>query len=351
MKTFILTFLFLVLICSCNDRGHKSPQGDSAETTEISTQPLSQVGKDFMVDDQHSYVGFKIKYFGFSPVRGRFNKFNGTLFYDTSDVSSLSVSVFIDVKSINTGNEKRDQDLISESSWFNADKHQYLSFQSKKGREQADGSFILDGILVINGVSKNVSVDFDKPTVLSTDWAGNEQVDFSGKLTINRQDFNVYGGDFWSSVMENGLTQLSDEVEIELDIHTRRPNYITRYEDSDSTDIRRIILDFIKSDRGDKAIEFVDSLHRIEKLSSGMLSTIGYTLNAWKMYPSALNIFQKRMALFPNKPSSLNQIGITNMYMKNFFEAEQKFKQSLTKDSTDSRAEEYLRLLAGLDLK
>jgi hypothetical protein len=32
------------------------------------------------VDDQHSYIGFRIKYFGSSNVRGRFDKFLKALF-------------------------------------------------------------------------------------------------------------------------------------------------------------------------------------------------------------------------------------------------------------------------------
>ena len=92
----------------------------------------SMIGQDFYIDPQHSYVGFKIKYFGFSPVRGRFNDFDATAFYDGESPISLSVSMSIDVATINTGNERRDQDLTSEETWFDLPSFPRIEFQSQK---------------------------------------------------------------------------------------------------------------------------------------------------------------------------------------------------------------------------
>ena len=98
-------------IISCQNKGNdKIPatgQKEEGITTQSDFNYSSLIGKDFLLDDQHSYIGFKIKYFGYSPVRGRFNDFDGTLFYDPGNTGNLSVSVFIDVASINTGNERR----------------------------------------------------------------------------------------------------------------------------------------------------------------------------------------------------------------------------------------------------
>lgn len=344
MKYFTLTLLLLLAACSSKESAPKEaiPQAPAAHTI---VDPKSFVGKDYLIDDQHSYIGFKIKYFGNSPVRGRFDAFDGTMFYDKNDMGSLSVSMFIDVNSINTGNERRDNDLISEGSWFDAANHPTITFQSKQVNAKSDRSFDLVGDLTMKGVTKEVVVPFSAPTAITRDWAGNEQVDFSGKLTLNRQDFGVYGGDFWSSVMENGLTQLSDEVEIEMDIHTRRPDYQARYEAADSADINKMVLDQIKSNGLEAGLKAIDSLRVAEKLTSGKLSSIGYTLNAWKMHEDALQIFKLRALYYPERVSTWNQKGITHMLLGDLAEAEESFKTLLAIDSVDSRAFEYLRLM------
>ncbi len=340
---FILLF---VLLLSC--QSEEQATASSVETPAANSSAIDladYVGGDYLIDDQHSYLGFKIKYFGFSPVRGRFDEFDGTLFYDPDHLDQLSVSIFVDATSINTGNERRDSDLQKEGSWFHAARFPVLSFVSKEVLPQEDGDFALIGDLTIKGVTLPDTFHFDAPTPLSKDWAANDQVDFSGRTTINRQDFGVFGGDFWSSVMENGLTQLSDEVEIELDMHCRRPDYPARYKDTDSLDIGRAILDQIRAEGLEAGLVAIDSIYQADQLSAGKLSTIGYTLNAWGQHEEARSIFEKRRALFPDLRSTWNQLGITALLLNDQASAQQLFEQAWAADSTDSRAHAYLQLL------
>ncbi len=233
----------MVGFTSCKNQEHTTQTSEETKLTDKSHFDYeSFIGNDFHIDDQHSYIGFKIKYFGFSPVRGRFNEFNGTLFYDPLDLTVLRVSVFIDVGSINTGNKRRDNDLRSEGTWFDTNKFPNIIFSSSEVIPKSNGAFDLIGYLTIKGITKVDTISFDKPTDLSKDWAGNNQVDFSGKIIINRQDYEVFGGEFWSAIMENGITQLSDKVEIELDIHTRKFDYQERYDSADSSDLVKLIL-------------------------------------------------------------------------------------------------------------
>ena len=346
----IFFLLLLILLCSCGQTGAElrdQPKLPSLSTPSL--DPASFIGNDYLMDAQHSYIGFKIKYFGFSPVRGRFDAFDGTLLYDPSDLSSLSVTVFLDVNSINTGDETRDEDLKREGTWFDAKTFPVIRFQSTEVLPTSEGGFDLIGDLTIKGITQSDTIAFEAPTQLSKDWAGNDQVDFSGRMMINRQDFEVFGGDFWSSVMENGLTQLSDEVEIELDIHARKADYQIRYEDADSTDLRKIVLDQIKAKGVERGVPLLDSLFQEEELSSGKLSTIGYTLNAWKMHKEASMVFQKRAEYYPEKISSQNQLGITNLFLNKLDIAKDYFQSALDMDSTDSRAHEYARLIQRMD--
>ncbi|MDG2450031.1 MAG: YceI family protein, partial [Saprospiraceae bacterium] len=343
MKNFVLVIMLTVLV-SFNNKDQHRPQVNENLEEENQFDRSSFIGQDYILDDQHSYIGFRIKYFGFSPVRGRFNDFNGTLFYSPSSIVNLSVTVAIDVNSINTGNERRDDDLKREGTWFDATTFPKILFKSKEVVAKSDDEFDLKGILIIKGMSKEVTISFERPTDLSKDWAGNDQVDFSGKLIINRQDFEIFGSDFWNSVMENGLTQLSDEVEIELDIHCRKADYQFRYDRADSADVRKTRLDMIKEQGIELGLENIDGLFKDDKLSSGILSTIGHTLNTWKMHDEAAHVFIKRKEYYPEKSTSWNQLGITELYKNDLSQAQINFESMLYEDSNNTQALEYIKL-------
>jgi len=346
MKNSFAPLLIILLLFSCQEQ--KEEKTDSPQKV-VDTQELSPAefffGKDYNIDPSHSYIGFKIKYFGFSPVRGRFDDFNANVFYNENNINDLSISLNISSLSINTGNKHRDDDLTSEESWFDAPNFPNISFKSKEIMPKADGSFDLIGEITLKGISKVDTFQFDKPTDISHDWAMNDQVDFSGKAFINRQDFEVFGSDFWSSLMENGLTQLSDEVEIEVDIHCRRINSIERYNNLDSTDNRKIVLDLIKENGISDGLTSIDGLLEQKELRGRSLASIGYILNAWELYEEAILVFEKRLEYFPDEITAWNQIGISNLLLGNIEKARENFQKTLQEDPTDTKALEYLRLL------
>ena len=346
-KSFFLLLFVVLLSCTNNQQSQKDDKNQVVSNSAV-TNFEKLIGKDYLIDDQHSYLGFKIKYFGFSPVRGRFNEFDGTAFYDPDNLNSLSVTLFIDIRTINTGDETRDEDLKREGTWFDAENYPFAKFQSKKTVPYEDGSFDLIGDLTIKGITREIVMEFEEPTPISRDWAKNEQVDFSGKSKINRQDFDVFGGTFWSSVMENGLTQLSDEVELEIDIHMRRADYQARYEDAEEGDTDKLILDIIKSEGIESGLSAIVEFYSREELRAGTLSTIGNTLNEWEMYEEAGQIFSKKEELFGSSEATLNQLGINYLFLEEWEEAKKKFQESVEEDSINSRALEYLRLKANL---
>ncbi len=346
MKNYLIFFVLIALIsCSKEKPVQKETQLDQSRNCD----PKSLISNDFLMDDQHSYLGFKIKYFGYSPVRGRFNQFDGTLFYSETNPACISATVFVDVSSINTGNERRDDDLKREDTWFDLDSFPFMQFVSTEVHPKENGAFDMIGELRIKGISRMDTISFEKPTSMSKDWAANDQVDFTGKMTINRQDFDVFGGDFWSSVMENGLTQLSDEVEIEIDMHCRRPDYQARFDAEDSSETNKKILLLIKDNGIEAGLKEIDKMFGAEAIRSGNLSSIGYTLNSWERHEEALLVFAKKQELFPSLGSTWNQIGITYLQQENYAKAKECFIKALEIRPQDSRANEYLRLIKRID--
>ena len=257
------------------------------------------------------------------------------------------MNVFIEVKSINTGNETRDEDLLTSDGWFQEKLHPWITFTTKNTEVQPNGDIHLLGDFSMNGISKEIVIPFEKPTPISRDWAENEQVDYAATIKINRKDFEVFGGDFWDTVMENGITQLSDEVEIELDIHSRRPDYGARYKTLETDNVRKIVLDAFKEEGKEAGMSKIATFHSEapEKLTSGALNTIGNTLLEWKMFPEAIAVFEEGQLRYPEKTTYPNALGICNLLNNEEGKAKAYFQKSIQLDSVNSRAHLYLQFL------
>jgi len=352
MKNWIFLLLILGTI-SCKNETNEASDPEKTETIVASTtfDPTEIAGEDYFLDDQHSYIGFKIKYFGFSPVRGRFNTFDGAVFYDPNAVANTSMTLFIDVNSINTGNERRDKDLITGEGWFNETEYPHISFRSKKTEVNEDGSFQLIGDFTMNGVTKEMSIPFDTPTKVSRDYAANEQVDFSGELSLNRKDYGVNGDEFWDTVLENGLTQLSNAVEIELDIHTRRGDYLKRYEDLEPDNVRKIILDEFANNGLDAGMSTLITLSSEEesKVSSGALTTIGNTLISRNNHEAAREVFKYGANAFPEKESFQINTAVVYLLLQDRKTAKEYLYKALEMNPTNAKAVGYLSLLSDED--
>jgi len=64
------------------------------------------------IDPVHSHIGFVARHLWVSKVRGRFDRFEGQI-VTAEDPLDSSAAATIDLHSVNTGNEERDNDLRS----------------------------------------------------------------------------------------------------------------------------------------------------------------------------------------------------------------------------------------------
>ncbi len=161
------------------------------------------------VDPTHSELSFSIRHL-VSRVRGQFDTWTGTIIADPSDWSTASVEVIAQTSTINTNNERRDEDLRSPNH-FDAEANPTVTFKSTKVARFAGDSVQVAGNLTIHGVTK--------PVILRghfngmTGAPGKRRAGFEAETTINRQDFNMT----WNRVVE-GSAMLGDEVRIEIAI-------------------------------------------------------------------------------------------------------------------------------------
>jgi polyisoprenoid-binding protein YceI len=164
------------------------------------------------IDPVHSEVSFVVRHMAVSKVRGRFDKFEGTIVTGEDPLAS-SVNATIDATSISTGQEQRDAHIRS-ADFFDIDEHPTFTFTSTGVKPDGD-DFLLDGDMTIRGATKPVTFKLELGG-FGPDAFGGTRAGFSAITEINRHDFGVsFNGPIPG--VPGGLI-VSDKVTIHLEI-------------------------------------------------------------------------------------------------------------------------------------
>jgi polyisoprenoid-binding protein YceI len=164
-------------------------------------------GSEWQIDPGHTTVGFSVRHMGISNVHGRFGKVSGSATVDDNDLTKSTVNASIDIASIDTGNQNRDNDLRSPN-YFDATQFPTMTFKSKSVTKNGDGKLKIVGDLTIKGVTKEVTLDVDGPSAPIK--AGpNQRRGLSASTSVNRKDFGV-GAKVPSAVV-------GEEIKIQID--------------------------------------------------------------------------------------------------------------------------------------
>ena len=165
----------------------------------------------YKVDPDHTTVSFKIRHL-FSNVQGQFNKFDGSIEYESGKPETWKTSGSIDVNSVNTNVEQRDKHLKSPD-FFDVEKFPTITFKSTKVTDASEPKAKLEGLLTIHGVEKPVVLDLEIHGVGKDPW-GNTRGGFTATTKINRKDFGLT----WNQTLETGGVLVGEEVEITLEV-------------------------------------------------------------------------------------------------------------------------------------
>ena len=168
----------------------------------------------YEVDAEHSILAFNTRHWGVSRVRGSFDQWSATLTYVPGNRPGSSVSVLIDVASLDSGNEVRDQMLRSH--WFAVDSFPTIQFQSSDVRTTPDG-FEAAGALTIRGVTRTVRIPFTDLGALSAPSAPRGRA-YRAELILARDSFGVV----YPPHPFERLQAISSEVTIEIELQALR---------------------------------------------------------------------------------------------------------------------------------
>ncbi len=135
--------------------------------------------------DEGSKIHFTIKNFGVN-TGGDLSGLKGNIYFDPINLGASNINVSVDVKTIDTDSENRDEHLRSDS-YFDAEKYPQIIIKSTKistTNKTKSGWYYFTGTLTMHGITKEISFPF-------TATPQGDGYKFSGEFELNRLDYAV----------------------------------------------------------------------------------------------------------------------------------------------------------------
>ncbi|WP_372681988.1 YceI family protein [Desulfosarcina sp.] len=169
------------------------------------------------LDPAHSGIYFGIDHI-YSTVRGYFEGFKGTVMFSPDDLAGSRFDFEVDVKSINTGNTKRDGHLNS-ADFFDSKQFPTMSFKSTAVKHVKDNQYLVEGKMTVKDVSEAVSVPFTFFGVKVHPFDDKSEVaGFEASMTIDRLAYHVGGGKYF----DMGVVGKEVDVLISLEVTRKK---------------------------------------------------------------------------------------------------------------------------------
>ena len=162
----------------------------------------SMLGGYYLANERTIEADYSIT-FDTRAAEGTFGDLSGTIVWDENDLTKSKFDVTVEVKTIQTGNDLKDEHAISDT-WFDAENHPQIRIKSTEISKAAEG-YSMKGILNLRGVPKEVEIPFN------VEKEGDKEV-FAGSFVLDRTVHNM-GSGMRSWVVGN-------EVEVEIRVPT-----------------------------------------------------------------------------------------------------------------------------------
>ena len=191
IKVLVVGAIFLVIgLLIFSNWGNPESELEKTNVEEVKTQDFASIlGTTWInnsADPTSSEISFDIE--GLKDTKGFFKDFDIVFKVSDNDPEQAKIKVSINVKSINTDNDIRDEELIG-IDFFNTDKYPLIEFYSK-GIKKIEDKYSTDGIINMMGESKELSFSFENKGITNNS-SGFKVAIFEGTFEIDRTNFGM----------------------------------------------------------------------------------------------------------------------------------------------------------------
>lgn len=159
----------------------------------------------FEISQAGSTVQFSVK--ASVAIEGKFDKWEATLTFPSTDVTTGVLDIKIHADSVNTGSGMKDDKLKSKD-FFDAKDDPYITFHSNKITQTGPNTFDIPGVFTIRGVSKPETLSF------TATGKGTGAGNIKGTMAFDRKEFGMNSG--------IPFIKIADRVEVTVDLQGKR---------------------------------------------------------------------------------------------------------------------------------
>ena len=191
IKVLVVGAIFLVIgFLIFSNWGNPESELEKTNVEEVKIQDFASIlGTTWInnsADPTSSEISFDIE--GLKDTKGFFKDFDIIFKVSDNDPEQAKIKVSINVKSINTDNDIRDEELIG-SDFFNTDKFPLIEFYSK-GIKKTEDNYSTKGIINMMGESKDLAFSFEHKGITNNS-SGFKVAIFEGTFEIDRTNFGM----------------------------------------------------------------------------------------------------------------------------------------------------------------
>lgn len=167
---------------------------------------------NYTVDPAHTSIGFVARHAMVTKVRGNFNEFVGTGYFDAEDPSKSNLQLTIKVDSIDTRNSDRDNHLRT-NDFFDMANYPEITFVSTAVTKTDDDEYEVTGDLTIKDTTRSVTIELELSGP-AMDPFENQRIGLEGELKVNRKDWGLN----WNAPLAAGGVLVSEKVTLEFEV-------------------------------------------------------------------------------------------------------------------------------------
>ena len=159
----------------------------------------------FKITPVNSVVKFDVK--ASVAIEGKFDKWNATLTFTSTDLSTGVFDIKIDAATVDTGSGMKNSKLKGKD-FFDVKNNPYITFHSSKIVQTGPNTFEVPGTFTIRGVSKPEKLTF------TVSGRGTQSGELKGIMAFDRKEYGMNSG--------IPFIKIADRVEVSVDLKGQR---------------------------------------------------------------------------------------------------------------------------------